>query len=222
MPPMKRKYSRKYSGNLTRAKTVKLVRQIAAVNASGQVMAGNKQRVKLCWGFNNIIQSAATSGTQVMNMNSLFDPDRTGTGDQPVGFDQWSAFYNRYIVYKFKVEWYVQSSLGQAIATMGSNQDTAATVPTMLGNPMSHIYATNSDERAHGVEYYDLAKLTGRTLKEYMADDRFQALTSASPSELCVWRIRTESPSATNTNAELTAKLTFWCEFFDRNQLATS
>lgn len=30
--------------------------------------------------------------------NSLFDPNETGIGHQPLGFDQWAEFYNRYTV----------------------------------------------------------------------------------------------------------------------------
>jgi hypothetical protein len=36
--------------------------------------------------------------TQVMAMNGLYDPDISGTGHQPRGFDQWMAFYQRYQV----------------------------------------------------------------------------------------------------------------------------
>ena len=35
---------------------------------------------------------------QYMRMNSLFDPDQTGTGHQPYYFDQFAALYNRYTV----------------------------------------------------------------------------------------------------------------------------
>jgi hypothetical protein len=36
-------------------------------------------------------------------MNSLFDPNQTGVGHQPYGFDQLSSFYQQYIVHSFKV-----------------------------------------------------------------------------------------------------------------------
>lgn len=35
--------------------------------------------------------------------NSVFDPDFTGTGHQPMGFDEWSALYERYTVYGSKI-----------------------------------------------------------------------------------------------------------------------
>lgn len=35
--------------------------------------------------------------------NGLYDPDITGTGHQPMGFDQWTALYNKYTVIGSKI-----------------------------------------------------------------------------------------------------------------------
>lgn len=35
--------------------------------------------------------------------NSVFDPDFTGVGHQPMGFDEWAALYERYTVYGSKI-----------------------------------------------------------------------------------------------------------------------
>lgn len=47
-----------------------------------------------------LLSSTALLPTAFNNfsMNSLFDPNRTGTGHQPYGFDQMTTFYNRYYV----------------------------------------------------------------------------------------------------------------------------
>jgi len=37
-------------------------------------------------------------GLQQFRANSLFDPDLTGTGHQPYGFDQWKTYYGTYMV----------------------------------------------------------------------------------------------------------------------------
>lgn len=56
--------------------------------------------------------------SRVFNLNSLFDPDVTGTGHQPMGFDQWKTFYNYYKVLgtriRAKFYWAAAASVGQA------------------------------------------------------------------------------------------------------------
>jgi len=48
----------------------------------------------------NFTTSIATTvgSQQTMNLNSLFDPNRTGTGHQPYGYDTIATLYNRYRV----------------------------------------------------------------------------------------------------------------------------
>lgn len=45
------------------------------------------------------------------SMNSLFDPDRTGVGHQPMGFDQLAALYHRYLVLGAKITVVYQSNI---------------------------------------------------------------------------------------------------------------
>lgn len=44
------------------------------------------------------LTTAAQLAVQVMNANSIYDPDNTGVGGQPLGFDQWSVFFKHYCV----------------------------------------------------------------------------------------------------------------------------
>ena len=41
--------------------------------------------------------------SSVYSANSLYDPDITATGHQPMGFDQWSKIYRRYTVLSSKI-----------------------------------------------------------------------------------------------------------------------
>lgn len=49
--------------------------------------------------------STASGGVinQYWSANNLYDPDFTGTGHQPLGYDQWTQFYNHNIVKKAKI-----------------------------------------------------------------------------------------------------------------------
>jgi hypothetical protein len=59
----------------------------------------NSQRVKMrfCEQF-TIDPSTGVAQGYIFRANSCFDPNETGTGHQPLGFDQWMAFYDHYTV----------------------------------------------------------------------------------------------------------------------------
>lgn len=50
------------------------------------------------------ISAAGATNVNVYRINSLFDPDFTGTGDQPRYFDQYMALYDRYLVLGARVK----------------------------------------------------------------------------------------------------------------------
>lgn len=80
----------------------------------------------------------------LFNLNSIFDPDQTGTGHQPLGHDEWANFYKRYQVIGAKItakfNWQGSGLVGQ---------------PHMCGIILDHDTTnyTSTDElveRAHG------------------------------------------------------------------------
>lgn len=192
-----------------------------------QRVAADKQRVCLSYGYDAVLPAVAVSGIQVFNLNSFFDPDRTGAGAQPNGFDQWAAFYQRYIVHTAMVN-YSWSSAGTATQTLNcvvhaSNTDSNVSVSTLMGTPNTRFgQAQPQGGVFKGTMKINLWKLAGRTRAQYMADDLNQALISASPSTLLICRFRGEDAAGANTSGHLQVRLTMWGEFFDRIQLAQS
>lgn len=64
----------------------------------------NKAIVKLRYVDNRVLNSTAVSlGRHVFSCNSLYDPDYTGAGHQPLGFDEWSTLYTYYKVLGAKI-----------------------------------------------------------------------------------------------------------------------
>lgn len=65
--------------------------------------------------------SAGGCAGHTFRCNSLFDPDLTGTGHQPMGFDQVSALYDRYVVTSVRIK---VTQLPSSVST---------TIPGMFG-----------------------------------------------------------------------------------------
>ncbi len=51
-------------------------------------------------------------GYAVFRANSLYDPDFTGVGHQPLGFDQLAVLYNHYVVNSARIKVQVHSAAG--------------------------------------------------------------------------------------------------------------
>lgn len=67
------------------------------------------------------VPQAAPSFVYQLRANSIYDPDLTATGHQPLGHDQWEKFYNHYVVKGAKIMMEV---------TAAAN---SAAIPTMMG-----------------------------------------------------------------------------------------
>lgn len=66
-------------------------------------------------------QAAATIGAlQQFKINSIYDPDLTGIGGQPLGRDTWSGIYNYYKVLETHIKYTVIEVTNNATGTTGS------------------------------------------------------------------------------------------------------
>jgi hypothetical protein len=159
----------------------------------------------------------------IYNMNSVFDPDVTGTGHQPYGHDTLAGIYARYRV--MRIRWKIVNSANNsahllvvptngALSTPITNQATfsaACEVPYssnkmigFLGTPC----VTFSGEVA-------LNQLGGATLVQYKADDRFQAVFGASPGELILLNLGFYNPNTTTVTLIQNIEIWYELEAFD-------
>lgn len=167
----------------------------------------------------------ANSYTQVMNLNSLFDPNSTGVGHQPYGFDQLAGIYNRYRVISTS---YVVNAYN------GSNAIRYAVLPCNQLPPINNVSEVCENSRAKfrvqlpggsttvikGKAY--LPALMGRTKAQYMADDRFQAQVTAGPAELALLYITSQTLTDGTVDTQLSVTMEFTVEWFDPNPIDQS
>ncbi len=146
-----------------------------------------------------ITEAAAGAGASyTFAVNSVFDPDFSGAGNQPIGLDQWSQFYGRYRVRRLKYTIYLMNVAGT------SNAQSVAGVyfspqSTLPANPTAWLAQPSLGSRTRTVVLsaygggrdvvtltgtVSLPKLFGVSGNEYFSEMDFAATTSGSPARL--------------------------------------
>jgi len=163
------------------------------------------------------------------NLNSIFDPNRTGIGHQPLGHDQWSQFYNRYRVISVDVifEYINQNNETILLSLFPSNNTTTPNINDFLEQPYGSTGSLgNADGGRAGLTlqaHWECWKVTGRTRQEYLAGDQYQAQFGSSPSELLIIHSTAIQPQALTTMEYLSkAMIRYNVEIYDRVQLSSS
>lgn len=160
------------------------------------------------------------------NLNSLYDPDLTGTGHQPYGFDQMAALFNRYRVFgvSYIVNGY-QFNNPIRIGCVATNDSASpSNLATLIELPRSKsTIQVNGGAKSQLKGYVNLPSLTGRTKAEYMADDRYQAQNNTNPQEALILNVMAQSLSDTSLEScTMMVTLNFHCEWFDPIVFASS
>lgn len=160
----------------------------------------------------------------VFLLNSIFDPNSTGTGHQPQGHDQWALFYNRYRVDHVKVRCSVVGVASGYLTMLANNASSPITSSTVgPESPLSQsiYYAANGAAKSKVVNY-NLADINGVTRAVYNTDDRYQAQFGASPSEiLCLHTIWLDAALGTGIGV-YQVEMDFMVTLFDPLQLGDS
>lgn len=166
------------------------------------------------------------TGQYIFNLNSLYDPNRTGVGHQPYGYDPLAQLYNRYRV--ISCGWRITSPTNsyRQIGCMPSNDSgiTYTTFSEMKENPRAKyiVQATGAQVAVlHGKSY--IPALMGRTKAQYMADDNYQATVTSSPAELALLYIQTSTAGDVGeVGAAIQVILEYTVEFFDIKHIVQS
>lgn len=172
----------------------------------------------------------ATLNYHQFNLNSLFDPDRTGAGHQPLSYDQWQAFYNRYRVYKVDYEVsFVANSTSNVPCAVWLQASNDTSVPSTLLNYLEQSTSSNfkvvnstvPSARFKGT--ISLPQLIGQTSQQYKSNENSQAVVTSSPTEFCILNVIVASMDQTAVpDVYFTIRLTFHAELFDKYDLAQS
>lgn len=180
--------------------------------------------------YNGSESSTAVLFDKIFMANSLFDPDFSGTGHQPLGFDEWMRLYNRYRVHS--------SSMNcQTI----NKSTTVTSLPTtvIFSTPNTSAIAGSEEAQEMGdakeatsgvstgpasVRVYAPTKTTTQVLgvRSITNSSEFSGTDSTNPATPWFWRLVVQNFDATALNCILDYDISFVAEFFSPRQLDQS
>jgi len=176
--------------------------------------------------YSSVITTDLTNGMYYINLNSIYDPDRTGIGHQPYAFDTLASLYNRYRVIScgYRLNVAGNSSTALQLGILPANETLVPlNFSELRENPRAKYIQQNPGAAAvvlSGKTY--IPSLVGRTKSQYMADDRYQATTGANPSELAILNIMGSTTGDAIASTSVQVLLEYTVEFFDIKHLAQS
>lgn len=132
------------------------------VNIRTRALAGlpTSRLIKFRYVSNGILDAPiGTTATHVYRINSIHDPDFTGIGHQPLGHDEWSAFYEKYCVQGAKITcsfWSTSVTGDLAIANVGlATRDTSTVennIDTLIENGRCKYRTLHNSDGANNVK----------------------------------------------------------------------
>lgn len=172
-------------------------------------------------------------GYYVFRGNSVFDPDQTGTGNQPTGRDQWYGFYANCTVLGSKIITRVVNSNNTAQwkisvtpRTLTSWNTTTEAVADYPGSKSKIVGTSNGGGHITIKNYYSTSTMYGVSKKEVKDDPLLYGATSGSnPTTQWYWlvsAIPADTHGATGNNLNISATIVYYCMFSDRLELDVS
>ncbi len=179
--------------------------------------------------------AAGAPAVYFFSANGMYDPDITGTGHQPLGFDQWlPVFYNHYMVYRsqIKVTFFSQNggAVGSNILFIGLSDDTTTSTVTntYLENPSyrhTHLSALGGGRDICTLTHScELWKQFGMTKEALLASDNKRGTSASNPSEQSFFVVGAASPNA-SSNSDVVAclvELVYHARLTERAELPAS
>ncbi len=164
------------------------------------------------------------SFTNVFTLNGLFDVDITNVGHQPMGFDQFMRFYDRYEVRASKIM--VQITNQEVIETTVSVYPSETITPAAgINDAVEQNYGKNitiASNESGGTKilrnYMTIRKLEGRQINSA----NFTGTATSNPTSTRYWILQGSSIDGNNIDIALHLNLIYYVRFYKRRALTGS
>jgi len=162
-----------------------------------------KTKLKYCTPI-TVTSGTGTCGAHVFSANGLFDPDVTGAGHQPRGFDQLISMYDHYVVarsairlcgttYNATTSAYAPANVGICVRDAGATETVPYEYIEQGWNKWETSSSTSGVDMAHAVSTTDYLGRDG-----ILSDPYLKGSSSSNPSEdltFHVWVAHSNSAS---------------------------
>jgi len=158
--------------------------------------------IKMVYSDYRPLVAAANQASYVYRLNSCFDPDQTGVGGQPDGFDQWKTLYSQYRVVACDAKVHVAALAGAALCTM--TPSVSATVSSsaeeQIGLRRARGQLANvSGQMAKLNARYRISDVYGIADRVVLDEDNYAAPVTGNPNGVAYLRIEAETSGAADT-----------------------
>lgn len=198
---------------------------------TADLIVPDRRRVKLRY-YGTYPFTTAAPADQIFSGNSVFDPDATGVGAQPVGYDQWAALYGTYTVLASSIKFVITT--GSSVATRcvlipTTDTVTAATLSTieLMQNNYSKAAYLNVSTGGHDIarlkHYMSTSEIIGIPPSRVTDDPNCSASIGNNPATRWYWfftPFAMDGSSAVILRADVC--VTYYIEFWNRNDLVQS
>lgn len=230
-PKSKKNKRSKSDGTSSQFKKPMYVVPRGVVRLSYPGVCPDVMRVELRYNRYQSLNSASPQ-INVYRGNSVFDPDFSGIGAQPMGHDQWSTFYRRYrvIAAAIKVEFssQVNSTTGIQGCICALNSSLATSNPVEMleaaKSVKSKVVSDPSDARGTMSYYITTAEMAGLPADGYLYERDLSAAISSNPVEGWFYHVGFfDASGGLNTvNVHSQTEITYYVEYYHRETLTQS
>lgn len=175
----------------------------------------------------NLVGANNICALYYIRANSMFDPNETGVGHQPMGFDQYATLFHQYRVFKVAYRFVcmplgAQSGSRMAIGFQNNGTAWPTSMDAIAEKPRTFVKTLAYDGPTTIKGKFYLPRAMGMTPEQYRTDPETAAAISTNPLEFANIVLAYECPATTNQTLYTDLYLTYYVEFFDPKALAQS
>ncbi len=170
--------------------------------------------------------TATGIASNLFRLNSIYDPNYTGSGHQPTGHDQWAYFYQYYRVLRCRVRALAEATTQPHSLAMGPTTSSATStyIQDRAEDPRAKVDVVSPNgPKAEMVSDFDMKALFGVPASVYGTQDVYSAVFATNPGAVMFLEVAAyNNAGATTGHVYLTMELEYIVEMYNRVDLAPS